>query len=281
MSAPPAFILRTFELSDQEFSLFQKFFFEQIGISLSNQKKILLLGRFNRRLNELGLNSFRDYYDIISAPENHVERQHAVDLITTNETYFFREDQHFKLLQDTIVADKRKTAPTGSPLRVWSAACSTGEEPYSIAMSLHHAMGGTDGWEIIASDISMRVLASAQRGLFPLERVRGMPTEFLKKYCLRGQGEFSGHLLIEKFLRDRVNFIQVNLMALPSELRNFDVVFLRNVIIYFDAATKLKVLRSVVNTLRPNGWLLLGHSESLFGMDLPLRMIAPSVYRRI
>jgi chemotaxis protein methyltransferase CheR len=279
MAAPPASILRTFELSDQEFGLFQKFFFEQIGISLSNQKKVLLLGRFSRRLNELGLDSFRAYYDIISAPENHAERQHAVDLITTNETYFFREEQHFALLRDTIAREHRQPA-TGSPLRVWSAACSTGEEPYSIAMTLHHALGA-DGWEISASDISTRVLASAQRGLFPLERVRGMPPEFLKKYCLRGQGEFEGYLLVEKHLRDRVRFLQMNLLSLPAEMRNFDVVFLRNVIIYFDAPTKLKVLRAVVNTLQPNGWLLLGHSESLFGMELPLRLIAPSVYRKL
>jgi chemotaxis protein methyltransferase CheR len=279
MTTPLAQILRTFELSDQEFGLFQKFFFDQIGISLSNQKKILLLGRFNKRLNELGLDSFRAYFDIISAPENHAERQHAVDLITTNETYFFREEQHFALLRDTIAREHRQPAAS-SPLRVWSAACSTGEEPYSIAMTLHHALGA-DGWEISASDISTRVLASAQKGLFPLERVRGMPPEFLKKYCLRGQGEFEGFLLVEKYLRDRVRFLQLNLLSLPAEMRNFDVVFLRNVIIYFDAPTKLKVLRAVVNTLRPNGWLLLGHSESLFGMELPLRLIAPSVYRKL
>jgi chemotaxis protein methyltransferase CheR len=279
MTAPLLQALRTFELSDQEFGLFQKFFFEQIGISLSNQKKILLLGRFNRRLNELGLDSFRAYYDIISAPDNHAERQRAVDLITTNETYFFREEQHFKLLRDTIAQEQRQSA-SGAPLRVWSAACSTGEEPYSIAMTLHHALG-PDGWEISASDISSRVLASAQKGLFPLERVRGMPPEFLKKYCLRGQGEFEGYLLVEKYLRDCVRFLQMNLLSLPADMRNFDVVFLRNVIIYFDAPTKLKVLRAVVNTLRPNGWLLLGHSESLFGMELPLRLIAPSVYRKL
>ena len=278
MSLTPQSILRTFELSDQEFNLFKRFLFEQIGIALSDQKKVLLLGRFNRRLNELGLDSFQTYYDIISAPENHAERQRAVDLITTNETYFFREEQHFKLLRETIVPEKQIAG--GLPLRVWSAACSSGEEPYSIAMTLHHAMGA-HGWEITASDISTRVLASAQRGLFPLERVRGMPPAYLKQYCLRGQGEFEGYLLVEKFLRERVNFLQLNLLSLPADLRNFDVIFLRNVIIYFDAPTKLKVLRAVINSLRPNGWLLLGHSESLFGLDLPLRLIAPSVYRKV
>lgn len=271
--------MRTYQLSDQEFSLFQKFFFQQIGIALSDQKKILLLGRFSRRLNELGLASFAAYFEIISAPDNTAERQHAVDLITTNETYFFREEQHFHLLRDRIAREKID-ACDGQPLRVWSAACSTGEEPYSIAMTLDSAMGA-QGWEITASDISTRVLASAQRGLFPMERVRGMPPAFLKQYCLRGQGEYEGHLLIDKTLRDRVAFRQLNLMALPADLRNFDLVFLRNVIIYFDAPTKLKVLRAITNTLRPNGWLFLGHSESLYGMDLPLKLVSPSVYRKI
>lgn len=275
--APP--ILRTFDLSDQEFALFQRFFFDQAGIALSNQKKILLLGRFNRRLNELGLSSFLQYYEIVSAPENGAERQHAIDLITTNETYFFREDQHFRWLRDTI-AQEHASERSGRPLRVWSAACSTGEEPYSIAMTLHDRLGPL-GWEVTASDISTRVLAHAQRGVFSMERVRGMPPAFLKRYCLRGQNEYQGYLLIEKELRDRVAFRQLNLMSLPADLRDIDVAFLRNVIIYFDTPTKLKVVRAVANTLRKGGWLFLGHSESLFGMDLPLQMLAPSVYRKL
>ena len=275
MTVPALPIQRSFELTDHEFSLFQRFFFDQAGIALSSQKKILLVGRFNRRLNELGLDSFQQYYDIVSAPENATERQRAIDLITTNETYFFREEQHFKWLRETIVPEQK-----GERLRVWSAACSTGEEPYSIAMTLHDRLG-PQGWEITASDISSRVLAHAARGLFPMERVRGMPPAFLKRYCLRGQGEYEGHLLVEKSLRDRVTFRQLNLLSLPSDLRNFDVAFLRNVIIYFDTPTKLKVVRAVANTLRKDGWLFLGHSESLFGMDLPLQLVAPSVYRRI
>jgi chemotaxis protein methyltransferase CheR len=279
MTVPASPILRTFELSDSEFTLFQRFFFEQAGISLSNQKKVLLLGRFNRRLNDLGLNSFKAYFDLISTPENGAERQHAIDLITTNETYFFREDQHFRWLRETAVQEHLREHP-GQPLKVWSAACSTGEEPYSIAMTLHDRMG-SQGWDITASDISTRVLAHAERGLFPMERVRGMPPAYLKRYCLRGQGDYEGHLLIEKELRDKVSFRQLNLMSLPPEMRGFDVAFLRNVIIYFDAPTKLKVVRAVANTLRKGGWLFLGHSESLFGMELPLQLLAPSVYRKI
>jgi chemotaxis protein methyltransferase CheR len=279
MTLPASPILRTFELTDPEFTLFQRFFFDQAGISLSNQKKILLLGRFNRRLNELGLDSFKTYYDIISTPENGAERQHAIDLITTNETYFFREDQHFRWLRDNAVTEHQRDRP-GQSLKVWSAACSTGEEPYSIAMTLHDRMGA-NGWQITASDISTRVLAHAERALFPMDRVRGMPPAYLKRYCLRGQGNYEGHLLIEKELRDRVDFRQLNLMSLPSDVRDFDVAFLRNVIIYFDAPTKLKVVRAVANTIRKGGWLFLGHSESLFGMELPLQLLAPSVYRKI
>lgn len=275
MTVPALPILRSFELTDHEFGLFQRFFFDQAGISLSAQKKILLVGRFNRRLNELGLTSFKAYYDIVSAPGNADERQHSIDLITTNETYFFREEQHFRWLRENVVAEQK-----GERLRVWSAACSTGEEPYSIAMTLHDRLG-PQGWDITATDISTRVLAHAQRALFPMERVRGMPPAFLKRYCLRGQGEYEGHLLIEKELRDRITFRQLNLMSLPPDLRGFDVAFLRNVIIYFDTPTKLKVVKAVANTLRKGGWLFLGHSESLFGMELPLQLVAPSVYRKI
>ncbi|NQD36150.1 protein-glutamate O-methyltransferase [Permianibacter sp. IMCC34836] len=262
-------------LSDADFRLFQKLFYEAIGLHLSAQKKMLVTGRLNKRLGQLGLPSFRAYYDLLAGDTGGEEMQQAIDLITTNETFFFRENKHFDILKKDIIPAR----PPGHTLKVWSAACSTGEEPYSIAMVLHQALGNS-GWELQATDISTRVLQKARRGLYPMDRIDGIPPELLKTYCLRGRGEYEGMLLIDKALRDKVQFAQLNLMSIPADMRGFDLVFLRNVIIYFDNETKQRVLNTICDRLRPGGWLFLGHSESLAGMNVPLVAVSPSVYRR-
>ncbi len=262
-------------LGDAEFRLFQRLFYDAIGLHLSEQKKMLVTGRLSKRVHQLGLTSFKDYYHALTSADNRDELQHAIDLITTNETYFFREHKHFDLLKQSIIPARA----AGQPLKIWSAACSSGEEPYSIAMVLHQALGNT-GWELTASDISHRVLARARQGLYVMERIDGIPPELLKTYCLRGRGEYEGMLLIDKVLRERVNFRQVNLLQIPRDIQGLDLVFLRNVIIYFDGPTKQRVIEAVCERLKPGGWLFLGHSESLAGMSLPLTACSPSVYRR-
>jgi chemotaxis protein methyltransferase CheR len=263
-------------LSDAEFHQFQEFFQDRIGLHLADHKKQLLVGRFGKRLRELGLRSFRAYFERLRNGSDPGELETAVGLITTHETHFFRESHHFDLLQGTICGAK---AP-GEDLRVWSAACSTGEEPWTIAMCLHQRLG-PGGWELVASDVSNDVIAQAAAGLYPMERASEIPPHYLKAYCLKGKDRFLGKLLIDRTLRDRVEFRQLNLLEIPPEMTGFDVVFLRNVIIYFDAPTKLHVLTEVARRIRPGGWLLLGHSESLTGMDLPLNQVKPSVFRRI
>jgi len=265
----------THHLSDKEFQLFQKLFEEEIGLHLVAHKKLLLSGRLGRRLGKLGLPSFRAYYDHLVAGNDPAELQTAIDLITTHETFFFREAHHFDVLMHSIVPAH---AP-GRPLRVWSAACSTGEEPYSVAMVLSDVLGPT-GWELLASDISDAALAKAAAGLYSMARTEGISQKYLKAYCLRGRGEFEGKLLIERSLREKIEFRQLNLTNLPSNLGKFDVVLLRNVIIYFDTSTKLRVLEAICDRLQPGGWLLLGHSESMAGFDLPIEQIKPAVYRR-
>lgn len=273
--SPEASTLEGIALSEAEFHQFQAFFQERIGLHLSDHKKQLLVGRFGKRLRELGLRSFRAYFDLLKGGSDPVELETALGLITTHETHFFRESHHFDLLQGPICGTKNLR----EDLRVWSAACSTGEEPWTIAMCLHQRLG-PGGWDVVASDVSNDVLALASAGLYPIERVREIPPHFLKAYCLKGKDRFEGKLLIDRALRERVEFRQVNLMEIPPDLNGFDVVFLRNVIIYFDAPTKLQVLTEIVKRIRPGGWLLLGHSESLAGMDLPLTQIKPSVHRK-
>lgn len=262
-------------VADADFRLFQKLFDDSIGLNLTSHKKLLLSGRLGKRVAKLGLSGFHEYYKYLASGKDPEEFQLAIDLITTHETFFFRENHHFHLLREKIAPE----APSGRPLRVWSAACSTGEEAWSIAMVLRHVLGVT-GWSLVASDVSRSVVTRASQGLYKMDRIAGIPPEYLKAYCLKGQREYEGMLLVEKSLREQVEFRMVNLLEIPSELNDFDVVFLRNVIIYFDAPTKERVLRSVCQRIRPDGWLLLGHSESLAGMDLPLRQIRPSVYRK-
>lgn len=266
---------RPLRLTDGEFRLFQKLFDEAIGLCLSEHKKLLLSGRLGKRLLKLDLPSFRAYHDYLASGKDPGELQTAIDLITTHETFFFRESHHFEVLKHSIIPEH---AP-GRPLRAWSAACSSGEEPYSVAMVLYDVLGPA-GWELLASDISQTSLAKAAQGLYSMERIDGIPQEYLKAYCLRGKGEFQGKLLVDRRLRERIRFQQINLTSLPPDLGKFDVVLLRNVIIYFDAATKFKVLEAICDHLHPGGWLLLGHSESIAGFELPLEQIKPAVFRR-
>ena len=265
---------REFSFSVVDFERVRKLIYQHAGISLSPVKQDMVYSRLARRLRATGMQSFAQYLDALESKGGD-EWERFVNSLTTNLTSFFREAHHFDVLKRLVVPGH---AP-GRPLRVWSAACSSGEEPYSVAMVLYDEMGAS-GWEIMASDISQGTLAKAAAGLYRMERIDGIPQEYLKAFCLKGKGEFEGRLLISKSLRERVQFRQINLTDLPPDLGRFDVVLLRNVIIYFDTPTKLRVLESICDRLQPGGWLLLGHSESLAGFDLPLEQIRPAVYRR-
>lgn len=264
------------DISDQHMLLFQRFFSEQTGLHLPLSKKALLCSRLSSHVNELGLSNLEKYYAFICQPARQTERQRAIDLITTNETYFFRESKHFDFLRDQILPALGQV----DRLRIWSAASATGEEAYSIAMVLDDA-GVEQPWSILATDISQRVLSFARRSLYPMARGERIPDDYLVRYCLCGTGDYEGHFLIDQRLRQRVSFEHCNLVNLPDKVQTrFDVVFLRNVIIYFDFPTKLQVLQQVVQRVKPGGWLLVGHSESLHGMSLDLEMVASAVYRR-
>lgn len=263
-------------ITDQEFSQFQKFIFDAAGISLSPAKKALVSGRLAKRVQHCQLSSYGEYFRLLASGNAVAEVQTAIDLLTTNETYFFREAKHFDLLREVAsTASERR-----QPLRVWSAASSTGEEAYSIAMVLSDCM--EDGqWEVMGSDISTRVLARARAGHYPLERTRHIPTACLKRYCLKGHGPQQGTLLVDRSLRSRVQFLQVNLNAPLPQLGMFDVIFLRNVMIYFNGETKQQVVARVLSLLKPGGYFFIGHSESLHGVTGLVQPVVPSIYRKI
>ena len=262
-------------VSDQEFALFRKLIYRLAGINMADSKKPLLAGRLTRRLRHHGLESFRDYYTLVTRTEHSDELQLMVDLLTTNETYFFREAAHFEYLQ-TFAASRR-----GRPFRVWSAASSSGEEPYTIAMVLAETLGLAADWKIVASDISLSMLAKARTGRYPTERGKGIPPELLQKYCLQGTQDQEGSFLVSPKLRERVDFRHINLTATTTcELAQFDLIFLRNVMIYFDNETKRKVIGGMLPHLREDGTFIVGHSETLTGITDALSAMRPTLYCR-
>ena len=262
------------QITDIEFAQFQNLIFKLAGISLTEGKKDLVTGRLTRRLDHHGLDSFTAYYRYVCKEENANERQIMVDLLTTNETYFFREPKHFEFLRE--VASRHRP---GFPFRVWSAAASTGEEAYSIAMVLADTIGAAN-WEIVGTDISSRVIEKARSGHYSLDRIDGIPRPLLQKYCLKGNGQYEGTLLVVKELRHRIDFRYSNLMAPAKGLGSFDIIFLRNVMIYFDQETKRKVINNLLPYLKADGHLLIGHSETLNGVTSDLVAVRPTIYRR-
>jgi len=262
-------------ITDNEFGQFQRFIFDAAGISLSPGKKALVSGRLSKRLQAHRLGSYGEYFALLASGRAAAEVQTAVDLLTTNETYFFREPKHFELLRQLAQAAVGRT----QPLRVWSAASSTGEECYSIAMVLADVLGDA-AWEVVGSDISTRVLQRARLGHYTMERARNIPPAYLKRFCLKGHGEQEGTLLVERSLRQRVSFAQVNLNTELPRLGSFDIVFLRNVMIYFNGDTKRQVVARVLSTLKPGGHFCIGHSETLNDISTAVTQVAPSIYRK-
>jgi len=261
------------DISDREFGQFQSFIYEEAGISLSSLKKAMVCGRLARRVQHHHLPNYGAYFRLLASGNAPAEVQIAIDLLTTNETYFFREPKHFDWLRRVASASRDGR----QPFRVWSAASSTGEEAFSIAMVLADCLGATP-WEVLGSDVSARVLARASTGHYSMQRAAHIPEHYLKRFCLRGTGEQEGTLLITRELRERVRFCSVNLNSALPQLGSFDVIFLRNVMIYFSDETKRRVVARLLALLKPGGSFLIGHSESLHGINDTLEPVAPAIY---
>jgi len=262
-------------ISDSEFAQFQRFIYDAAGITLSASKKALVSGRLAKRLQHCHLDTYAEYFRLLTQGDAPEEMQTAVDLLTTNETYFFRESKHFDFLREQALQARKQT----QMFRVWSAASSSGEEAYSMAMVLADCLGDAP-WEVVGSDISARVLQRAGAGHYPIERTKNIPVDYLRRFCLKGVDEQNGTLLVERGLRSKVHFKQVNLNSSLPKMGTFDVIFLRNVMIYFSNDTKRQVVARVLSTLKPGGYLCIGHSESLNDITSEVQQLAPSIYRR-
>ncbi|MCW5978806.1 MAG: protein-glutamate O-methyltransferase CheR [Bryobacteraceae bacterium] len=265
------------EVTDEEFALFQKLIHEQSGIHLKETKRTLVASRLGKRLRQLGLSSLLDYYRLLKTSDPRGEElRRMINCITTNKTSFFREDQHFTFLRDALRARGSRAA------RIWSAACSSGEEPYSIAMTILEALGETAAREacILASDIDTDVLAAAARGIYEEEGIQGVDAALRRRYFLCGRRAYQGLVQVKPLLRRMVEFRQINLIsgAWPVHGR-FDAIFCRNVIIYFDRPTQERLFERLTRHLEPDGFLFVGHSESLFWLTRLVRPVGHTIYR--
>ncbi len=263
-------------ISDTEFGQFQRFIFEAAGITLTDAKKALVSGRLAKRLHACHVKTYGDYFRLLMSGDSPRELQTAVDLLTTNETYFFREPKHFQFLKKEITDGCLRGKPS---LRVWSAAVSTGEEAYSAAMVLEDSLPGRP-WEVVGSDISARVLDRARAGHYSMQRISHLPAAYLQRFCLKGCDAQEGTLLVQRALRNKLQFLRVNLNEPLPHLGAFEVIFLRNVLIYFSLETKRKVVARVLNLLKPGGYLFIGHSESLIEVTDAVELLAPAIYRK-
>lgn len=264
-------------LRDETYRQIAGLMFDAIGLSFNDSKKPLIASRLSPRIQRIGLDSFEDYLALIAGADDGGEFQVAVDLLTTNETYFFREPAHYDLLAQEL----SRTRPRA--LSVWSAASSFGDEAYSTAMLLadlqQQGRIGPD-WSILGTDISDRVLRSAMEAIYPQDRLRNVTPERLKRYCLRGDGDSEGLVQMQEKLREKVRFGQLNLCQPISGLGPFDVIFLRNVLIYFDAPTKRDVVDRVLEHLRPGGLFFIGTAEGRVACNTPLQSVAPGAFRK-
>ncbi len=268
--------MQSITLSDGEFRQFQELIFRTAGITLSDGKKPLVAGRLNKRLRHYQLPTYSAYLALVA--QDRQEQQTAIDLLTTNETYFFREPKHFDFLREQLQGELG-CARSPAPLRIWCGACSSGAEPYTIAMILAETMG-TRPWEILASDISTRILEQARTAVYAMDESENIPRHLLHRYCLKGTGIHEGTFMVDPALAKRVRFKQINLNSSLPDVGLFDVIFLRNVMIYFNEGTKRQVVQRLLAHLHPGGYFVISHSESLNGISEAVKPIRPSVYRK-
>ena len=271
-------------ISTKDFSRLKEFLYKECGIKITDSKKTMLETRLQRRLRALGLSSFSSYCDYLFRPEaKEDELIQAIDAVTTNKTDFFREPAHFDYLTRHALPDLVGDGCGRRTITIWSAGCSTGEEPYTLAMvmkgfaEIHRSMA----FEILATDISTRVLEKAQLGIYDEERIQPIPDPFKKAFLLKSRDISKKVYRVVPELRDKVRFRRLNFMDGDFGFREeMDVIFCRNVIIYFDKQTQERLLNRFCAHLSDEGYLFVGHSETLLGMDVPLVQVAPTIYRK-
>ncbi len=261
-------------LEDDEFRTFQKIIFKEAGINLNDKKKLLVQSRLAKQLLKYKFETYAEYLRLIQI--NPLEKTEMINLLTTNETYFFRELEHFEFMQRDLVPKYN----TRTKFRVWSAAASVGAEAYSAAMLLDKMLPKAN-WEIVGTDINSEVIKKARVGLYPESWVEKIPLDLRKTYCLKGRGSHEGQFLIDRSLVPNMRFEQANLLDLPSDLGKFDLIFLRNILIYFDDATKQKVVDNMIDKLVSGGYLFISHTENLNMINTNrLEQVKTAIYRK-
>ena len=271
--------MSNFEISDSEFKRFSDLVYQKTGINLHYGKKQLLQSRVNKVLRKRGILSYKDYFTLIvnDNPEN--ELHEVINLISTNVTHFFREERDFEFLRDgwakEILAKGTKTVD------IWSAACSSGEEPYSIAITLKELFGDTQiVSSILASDISTKVLNLAQKAIYPKERIDNINKELIKKYFQEGTKSAQGYIKVKDDIKRMINYKRINLIEAFDNINSFDIIFCRNVMIYFDLPTKEMIVNKLYEHVKPGGYIFVGHSESLNGLNSKFKYVMPATYKK-
>ena len=270
--------------SPRAYNTIAELVYQHSRIKLGDDKQALLANRLRTRLRDLGLGSFDEYCDLLQSRAGDEEISRLVDLISTNHTKFFREPEHFTFLSETILPELvPRLREEGSPLRIWSAAASSGEEPYTLAIVLAEFLRAQPPlpWQVTGSDISQRALAKARQGIYPAEALEPVPDHLKKRYFQQGTGPREGSCRIKPELARHVHFEAINLFQPEYQVpAAIEVIFCRNVMIYFDAPSRGGLLRQLTSHLAPGGYLFVGKAESLFGLTHGLENVQHSVYRK-
>jgi len=272
---------REFTFSTKDFDKVRSFILSETGITLSEGKKNMVYGRLSRRLRQTGMNTFKEYIEFASQ-DNSEERVNFVNAITTNLTSFFREEHHFDFLKNTVIPHlMRKNAQTRK-IRIWSAGCSTGEEPYSIAIALYESIPDIENWDvkILATDLDTNVLAHGRAGVYDAERITGLNKTRTSTWFLKGKGQHAGSVRVDSRLKSLITFNQLNLMKEWPMKGPFDFMFCRNVIIYFEKTTQRVLFDRYSKLLVDDAHLFLGHSESLYKVSDKFELIGNTIYQK-
>ena len=271
------------ELSGKDFDRLSKFIVSEYGIKMPPEKKIMLQSRLQKRLKELNMNNFKDYVDYVFSPSGQSEEViHMMDVVSTNKTDFFRESAHFDyMLTDAL--PQLCSQLTNRKFNIWSAGCSSGEEPYTIAITLSEFIEKNSGYDfaITCSDLSTQMLQKAVNGVYTEDRIAEIPMSIKRKYFLRSKNHEEKKVKVHSQLRSKLTFYRQNLLYLPQVNKpEFEIIFCRNVLIYFDRPTQFAILQKLCMQLKTGGYLFLGHSESITGFDLPVEHLKPTVFRK-
>ena len=275
-------VCREFKFSEMDFYLLQQLVLRHTGISLSERKQDLVYGRLSRRLRVLHMDDFHEYCNLIDDGHED-ELEHFVNAITTNLTSFFRENHHFEHLKNIIIPELIKSKAHSRRLRIWSAGCSSGEEPYSIAIALREAIPHIDSWDvkILATDLDSNVIANAVKAIYPMDRVADLAESRLKKWFQKGTGQHKDMVRVVPSVRKLISFRHLNLINEWPMKGPIDMIFCRNVVIYFDKHTQIKLFERYANIMSPGGHLFIGHSESLRQVTERFELLGNTIYKKI